>query len=512
MAKPTFKEYVKMPKLPKKVEIFDTTLRDGEQTPGVALTVSDKIEIARQLDRLGVDIIEAGFALVTRGEFEAIEKLAKEGLNATICSLARTVKEDIDCAIKCGIDYIHTFIGTSNLHLKYKLRMSKEKAKQRAIDSVQYIKDHGITCEFSAEDATRTDLDYLKEIYRAVEEAGADKINVPDTVGVMVPEAMSRLISELEKVMKIPISVHCHNDFGLAVANSLAAIKSGAKQVHCTINGLGERAGNASLEQVVMSLYSLYGTETNIRTKLLYETSELVKRLTGITPAPNTPIIGENAFAHEAGIHTHGVLAKAETYEPLKPEMVGQTRRIVAGKHAGTRGIRASLKELGIKVNKEQLRQVTAQVKNLADMGREITDSELRAIAESVIGGIPEAHRLVTLEDLRVTTGIKITPKASVKLKIKGKIREGSAEGVGPVDAALNAIRATMGGLTEIKLKTYNLKAITGGSDALADVTVKIEDTKGRLYSARGVDDDIVMASVEALIEAINKFMVAQER
>lgn len=289
------------------------------------------------------------------------------GLNAQICGLARVLREDIDAAMDSGVEYIHTFIGTSTLHREYKLKMSKEEILSKAVDAVEYIKDHGVIAEFSAEDATRTEFDYLKDIFAAVEDAGADYVNVHDTVGVMVPTSMKWLITNLNNHLNIPISVHCHDDFGLAVANSLASIEAGASQVHATINGLGERAGNASLEEVVMALVVEYNLDMKIKTENLVNVSGFVSRITGVKMPPNKAIVGENAFSHEAGIHVHGVLAKAETYEPITPEIVGHTRCIVLGKHTGARAIKAKLNEYRIELNPEQFNKVYNQVKSLGD-------------------------------------------------------------------------------------------------------------------------------------------------
>jgi len=310
----------------KVISIFDTTLRDGEQTPGVSLTPEDKIEIAHKLDSLGVDTIEAGFPLVSKGEYEAVKRISKEKLRSEICGLARANRMDIDTAIECDVDCIHTFIATSDIHMKYKLKMSKEEVLKAAVDSVEYAKKHGVVVEFSPEDASRTDFSYLMDVLKAVTDAKADRINIPDTVGVMDPRNVYDWISKITDSIKIPISIHCHNDFGLAVANSLTAVEAGATQVHATINGLGERAGNASLEEIVMNIHLLLKKKTNINTKLLYETSKLVTRLTGISVQPNKAIVGENAFGHEAGIHTHGISAKPITYEPISPELVGRKR------------------------------------------------------------------------------------------------------------------------------------------------------------------------------------------
>jgi len=372
-------------KIPEKVLIFDTTLRDGEQTPGVAITPDEKIRIAKRLDRLGVDVIEVGFPAASQGERKAAQQIKSLGLNTQVCGLARVLQEDLDAALDSDVDYIHTFIGTSPLHRKYKLKMDQDEILQKSVQAVEYIKDHGIIAEFSAEDATRTELEFLQKIYSAVEEAGADIINVPDTVGVMLPVSMHKLITDIKKAVKIPISVHCHDDFGLAVANSLSAVEAGAQQVHATINGLGERAGNTSLEEVVMALMINYGIKTNINTELLVGTSELVSRITGVKMPPNKAIVGDNAFAHEAGIHVHGVLQKAETYEPLKPEMVGHTRRIIMGKHTGARAIRSKLDDYGIEMDEDQFCSLYDQVKKLGDKGKMITDADLQALAETVI-------------------------------------------------------------------------------------------------------------------------------
>lgn len=492
--------------LPETVRIFDTTLRDGEQTPGVAITVDEKIRIAKRLDELGVNVIEAGFPAASSGEKEAAREILKLGLDAQLCGLARVLKEDLDAAIDSGVDYIHTFVGTSPLHREYKLKMSKEDILVKAVDAVEYIKDHGIIAEFSAEDATRTEFDYLKEIYKSVEDAGADYINVPDTVGVMVPTSMKWLISHLNEHLSIPISVHCHDDFGLAVANSLISIEAGASQVHATINGLGERAGNASLEEVVMSLITEYGIEMNIKTERLVNLSEFVARITGIKIPPNKAIVGENAFAHEAGIHVHGVLAKAETYEPITPEMVGHTRRIVLGKHTGAKAIKSKLDEYGIDLTKDQFEKVFDQVKALGDKGKCVTDADLKALAESIIGKAKE--EIVKLEGFSVMTGNIVMPTATVKLNIGGEIKTAAKTGVGPVDAAINAIQSVVGDIADIELQEYNIEAITGGTNALAEVFVIMGDKEGNRATGRSTTEDIVMASVEAVLDAINKILI----
>jgi 2-isopropylmalate synthase len=500
--------------LPREVKIFDTTLRDGEQTPGISLTSEEKLVLARQLDKLGVDIIEAGFPVSSRGEREAVSAIAREGLASTICGLSRVLKQDIDACLDCDVDMVHTFVSTSDIQIKYTIKKSKEEILAMAVEAVSYIKDHDVACLFSAMDATRSDLDYLIRVFKAAEEAGADIINIPDTVGVMIPEAMRSLTREVYSAVKVPIDVHCHNDFGLAVANSLAAVEAGAREVQCTINGLGERAGNANLQEVVMSLHSIYNVKTNIETRYLFETSKLVERLTGIRIPPNYPIVGENAFSHESGIHTHGVLSKSDTFEPgvMTPEMVGHRRRIVSGKHAGTHGIEAMLRDMGLRVSREQLLDITARVKDLGDKGKRVTDADLQAIAEAVLGEVAKEKKLVVLDELSVMTGNKITPTASVKLRFKDQDLRGADTGVGPVDAALNALRSVLRGIEDIKLTEYRLEAITGGSDALAEVIVKLEDSQGNLVTARAAREDIVMASVEAMLSGINRIFLIREK
>ena len=492
--------------LPETVRIFDTTLRDGEQTPGVAITPEEKIRIAKRLDELGVDVIEAGFPAASIGEKEAAREILKLGLNAQLCGLARILKEDLDAAIDSDVDYIHTFVGTSPLHREYKLKMSKEEILSQSIEAVEYIKDHGIVAEFSAEDATRTEFDYLKDVYKAVEEAGVDYVNVPDTVGVMVPTSMKWLISNLNEHLNVPISVHCHDDFGLAVANSLSSIEAGANQIHATVNGLGERAGNASLEEVVMSLITEYGIKMNIKTNRLVNLSEFVSRITGVKMPPNKAIVGENAFAHEAGIHVHGVLAKAETYEPITPEMVGHTRKIVLGKHTGAKAIKSKLDEYEIDLSKEQFEKVYDQVKALGDKGKCVTDADLKALAENVLGKAKE--EIVKLEGFSVMTGNIVMPTATVKLNIDGEIKTAAKTGVGPVDAAINAIQSVLGDITDIELQEYNIEAITGGTNALAEVFVIMGDKEGNRTTGRSATEDIVMASVEAVLDAINKILI----
>lgn len=502
---------VKKTKLPKQVRIFDTTLRDGEQTPGVSFTTDQKILIARQLDKLGVDTIEAGTPASSDGERKAVAAIAKAGLNAEICGLARPIKEDVDAALGCDVDCVHVFISTSDLHLKHMLKMTRGQVLQRAVEYVEYAKDHGVVVEFSAMDATRTDLIFLKQIYQAVIDVGVDRINVPDTVGVITPGGMNYLISQLKPIIKVPISVHCHDDLGLAVANSLAAVEAGAEQVQVAVNGIGERAGNASLEEIVIAFRVLYGIKPKIRTKLLVETSDLLERMTGIPVPPNKAIVGDNAFAHVSGIHAHGVLEFPGTYEPISPELVGHHRRLALGKLTGRHSVEKQLGTIGVKATKVQLTEITERVKKLGDKGKRVTDIDLRAIAESVLGTLPPEEKVVELKEVTVTTGITITPTASVRVVVRGEERVGSATGVGPVDAAIAAIRSVMKEISALKLKEYHLDAITGGSDALAEVTVKLEDEKANLYIAKGVREDVVIASVEAMINGINRYFAGRK-
>ncbi|MFP4005996.1 MAG: 2-isopropylmalate synthase [Candidatus Hadarchaeia archaeon] len=491
--------------LPESVKIFDTTLRDGEQTPGISFTVDQKLMIARKLDKLGVDVIEAGSQIASEGERDATRKIVKENLDAEICGLARCVEEDIEASLACEVDCIHIYLATSNIHLKHKLDMTKEGALKKAVKSVEMAKDQGIKVEFSAEDATRTELDFLKKIYSEVEKAGADRINIPDTLGVAIPGAMRRLTEEIREVVSIPISVHCHDDFGLSVSNTIASVIGGSGQVHVTVNGLGERAGNAPLEEVVMVLEALHGVDTNIVTKYLVETSGLIERISGIANPPNKAIVGDNAFAHETGVHADGVVKYPGTYEPISPEIVGHNRRLDLGKLTGRHSVQKQLEDLGMEVNGNQLNEITQKIRDLGDKGKAVTDADLRAVAENVLGELPEEQKIVELKEATVTTGNTVTPTSSIRLSFEGEERIGSATGVGPVDAAIKALRNVISEIADISLEEYHLDAITGGSDALAEVKVRLKDKEGKTYIAKGVRDDVVLASVEAMVNGINR-------
>jgi 2-isopropylmalate synthase len=498
--------------LPNQVKVFDTTLRDGEQTPGVALTPEEKVKIAKQLDVLGVDVIEAGFPIASSGERDATRRVACAGLKAETCGLARTIKEDIDAALACNVDRIHLFIATSDVHLAKKLKLTRAQALAQTVDSIEYAKRHDVRVEFSAEDATRSDSSFLMQVLKAAAEAGAEILNIPDTVGVCVPRAMFNLIRKVKSAVDLPISVHCHDDMGLAVANSLAAIEAGASQVHATVNGIGERAGNASLEELALSLRTLYGVATNIRLKELWRTSQLVSKLTGVTVPPNKAVVGDNAFSHESGIHAHGVISSPDTYEPVPPEMVGRTRRLIAGKHAGSHGIDVMLQEMGFQLTSKQLREVLARVKELGDKGRKVTYKDLYALAEDLVGASPVEHEKIKLQDLVVVTGKNVTPKAKLTLLIEGKEYKSASKGVGPIDAVAKALQKSIGDAVKFRLVEFGLDAMSGGTDALAAVTVKLAGQNGRLVSARAVHEDIVMAGVAAILNAANKLYVKPAR
>ena len=492
-----------------RVRIFDTTLRDGEQTPGAALNPEKKLLIARQLDRLGVDAIEAGTPVTSKGEFEAMKLIVAEGLKAEIYGLARVVKGDVDAVADTGAKYVHLFIATSDLHLKHKLHMTREEAVQRSLAAIDHAKSRGLKVEFSAEDATRTDFTYLKQIFRAVEEAGVIRINIPDTVGIMTPPKMRDLVKELHSTLKVPLSVHCHNDFGMAVANTLVGLAAGAEQSHVTVNGLGERAGNASLEEVVISLNLLYERETRINSSLILQTSQLVSKLTGIVVQPNKAIVGDNAFTHISGIHVHGLVEEPLTYEPIPPELVGARKRFTAGKHAGSHGIRVELEEMGVYPDNDELKTIVGKVKDMGDKGKTVTDSELISIAKEVMGtAVEKEKRPVELGELATMTGTNMTPTASVRLIINNKSFSSAETGVGPVDAAMHAIQRITMDLVNVKLKEYRLEALTGGSDAVAEVAIRVEDKEGNEVSARAANEDIVKASVDAMIIGINRLLL----
>ncbi|MGB9902332.1 2-isopropylmalate synthase [Methanothrix sp.] len=496
------------------MRVFDTTLRDGEQTPGVSLTPEEKLIIARQLDKLGVNVIEAGFPVSSRGEFESVRAIANEGLTATVCGLSRIIRSDIDRCLDADVGMVHVFVSTSDIQIAHTIKKSREEIVADSIKAVEYVKDHGVLCLFSAMDATRTPPAFLREIFKAVEGAGADIINIPDTVGIMAPSAFHRLVKEVCSYMNILVDVHCHNDFGLAVANSLAAVEAGAREVQVTVNGLGERAGNANLAETVMSLHSIYGAKTSIKTQYLVETARLVERLTETRIPINAPIVGDNAFSHESGIHSHGVIERSDTFEPgiMTPEMVGHRRRIVLGKHTGRHAVKKVLEESGYHPTEDQLQEILQRIKELGDKGKQVTDADLQTIAEVVLGEIAKGAQALVLKEVAVMTGNTITPTATVRALFRGEEKVLANIGVGPVDAAVKAVREILGQDSLIRVRDFRIEAITGGSDALAEVVIGVEDTEGRKVSARSAREDIVMASVEALVSAINRLLLLEER
>lgn len=493
--------------------IFDTTLRDGEQSPGASMTKEEKLRIARQLERMRVDVIEAGFAAASPGDFEAVRAVAEAIKESTVCSLARANAADIERAAEAirpaKRQRIHTFIATSPIHMEKKLRMTPDEVVAQAVEAVRLARRFTDDVEFSAEDAGRSELDFLCRIFEAVIEAGATTLNVPDTVGYTLPheyaEKIRRLIERVPNSDKVIWSVHCHNDLGLAVANSLAAVLAGARQVECTINGLGERAGNAALEEIVMAVRTrqdAFPCDTRIDTTQIVPTSKLVSTITGFPVQPNKAIVGANAFAHESGIHQDGVLKHRETYEIMRAEDVGWTaNKIVLGKHSGRRAFRARLEELGIEIgSEEQLNQAFARFKELADKKHEIFDEDLFAlIAEEPAPSEGERIRLVSAV-IHSETGEP--PHAKLTLAIEGQEYHTEADGSGPVDAAFKAIEALVHSGAELVL--YSVNAITQGTDAQGEVTVRLSKG-GRIVNGLGADTDIIVASIKAYINALNK-------
>lgn len=463
--------------------------------------------IARKIDSLGVDIIEAGSAITSDGERISIKEIAAAGLNAEICSYCRIRKEDIDAALECDVDSIHLVVPVSDLHIRQKLKKDRDSVREMAVEMTEYAKSHGLIVELSGEDASRADLEYLRSVYNAGIDAGADRLCFCDTVGILLPEKTYEIFTELS-TLPAPISIHCHNDFGMATANTISALRAGANEAHVTINGIGERAGNTSLEEVVMTLYSLYMHKTKIDVKGLYTASRLVSRLSGIPVAPNKAIVGGNAFTHEAGIHVHGLLANTATYEPITPELVGRERRIVLGKHAGRSSVVLALKELGLSASEKQTDDIVLRMKELGDKGKRVTDADLQTIAETVLGIYQEAT--IKLEELTVVAGNTVMPTASVRLKVNGNHVVEAGVGTGPVDAAINALKKALSGVADIHLDEYHVDAITGGTDALVEVWIKLSKG-GKTITARGARTDIIMASVEAVLEGINR-LIQQEK
>ena len=500
----------------KRIKIFDTTLRDGEQSPGCSMNLSEKIEMARQLEKLGVDIIEAGFAIASPMDHKSVQAIAGAVENCTVASLARCTKGDIDAAWDAVKEAkhprIHVFLATSEIHMKYKLQMSPEQVLQRITDMVGYAKSLCGDIEFSAEDASRSDWAFLAQCYSNAVAAGATTLNVPDTVGYSTPQEMAELITYLRRnvagIENVDISVHCHDDLGMAVANSLACIKAGATQVECTVNGIGERAGNASLEEIAMALktrQSYYEAETGINTKQIYRSSRLLSNTTGVPIPPTKAIVGANAFAHESGIHQHGVMANAQTYEIMKSADVGIPQNtMVLGKHSGKHALREKLASMGYEVSDQELEKIFIRFKVLADKKKNITTADLEALVLHRHNANYETCQLVSHV---VNAGDGVPNTSCVKLKRAGEEMEEVAIGSGPLDASFKAINRMLG--MDIKLDSFSLNAVTDGEDAIGEAVVKIEAPNGRRYTGTGLSTDIIESSIRAYVNGINKMMEA---
>jgi 2-isopropylmalate synthase len=502
----------------KRIYIFDTTLRDGEQSPGCSMNLEEKVRMARQLEHLRVDVIEAGFPVASVGDFEAVQVIAKTVEHCAVAALCRTVRTDIDRAWSV-LQYakkprIHTFIATSDIHLVHKLRKTREQVVADVISAVNHAKSFCPDVEFSCEDASRTDIAYLCEVVEAAIDAGATVINLPDTVGYAVPEeygAMFRMVRERVKdIEKVTLSAHCHNDLGLSVANSLAAIRNGACQVECTVNGIGERAGNASLEEIVMALRTRkeqVGAYTNVNTEELYKSSRLLSSLTGMLVQRNKAIVGANAFAHEAGIHQDGVLKSAITYEIMTPESVGiKHSTLVLGKHSGRHGLQKRYSELGYDLSAEELEKAYETFCAVADQKKEIFDEDLIAILEDEVANIEGVYHL---ENIHVSSGNTVQPTATIKLRRGNETLLDSATGDGPVDATYKAIKRITGVLG--KLTEYSINSVSFGDDAIGEVFVRV-DFDGVLFNGRAVSTDVIVGSAKAYLEALNRALAAKMR
>ncbi len=500
-----------------KIFIFDTTLRDGEQSPGASMNMQEKFRLAQQLVMLNVDIIEAGFPIASKGDFECVKYIADNIKGVQIAGLARCNKKDIDTAwnaLKKGDNSrIHTFLATSDIHLKHKLKMTREQVFDLAVESVKYAAAYTSNIEFSAEDATRSDLDFVCRVFEAVIEAGATTLNFPDTTGYALPEEFGKqiryLVQNIPNIDKAVLSIHCHNDLGLAVANSLAAVNAGARQVECTVNGIGERAGNTAMEELVMAVRTRpdkMNVRTDVVTKHIHPTSHMVSTITGMSVQPNKAIVGANAFAHESGIHQDGVLKERTTYEIMNPCDIGLTKgNIILGKHSGRHALKDRIELMGYNLVDEEVNRVFTRFKDLADVRKEIYDEDLEAILMDEIIRIPEMYELVSIG---VMSGSMKLPTAAVRLKIEGKEREGAAIGVGPIDAAYRAIAQ----LTETKsrLLNFSVSSITGGTDAQGDVLVRVED-RGTVVMGYGLDPDIITAAAKAYLNGLNRLVYLEK-
>ena len=502
-----------------RVIIFDTTLRDGEQSPGASMNLDEKLRIANVLEGMGVDVIEAGFPIASQGDFEAVSEIAKVVKNSTVCGLARATKGDIErCAeaIKpAARGRIHTFISTSPLHMKYKLQMEPEKVFEKVKESVTFARNFTDDVEWSAEDGSRTEREFLARCVEAAIASGAGTINIPDTVGYTMPHEFEDLIAYLfntvPNIDKAIISVHCHNDLGLAVANSLAAVGAGARQVECTINGLGERAGNAALEEIVMALKTrqdLMPFSTGVVTEDIMKASRLVSAITGFTVQPNKAIVGKNAFAHESGIHQDGMLKHAGTYEIMTPESVGLSQsKLVLGKHSGRHAFKEKLKALGYDLGDNAVEEAFSRFKSLADKKKDVFDEDITALVDDEVLRTNDRLQLVSME---ILCGTKHQPpKSELAMDIDGEVKSCKSTGDGPVDAAFNAVKQLFPHAARLQL--YQVHAVTGGTDAQAEVTVRLEED-GRTVNGQAADTDTMVASVKAYINALNKLLVKREK
>lgn len=500
----------------RKIKIFDTTLRDGEQSPGCSMNLTEKLEMAHQLDKLGVDVIEAGFAISSPDDFAAIQAISRMVEYSAVASLSRAVKADIDRAWEAVKEakrpVIHTFLATSDIHMEYKLKMTREQVLQKVQDMVGYARSLCPTVEFSAEDASRSDRQFLASVLTTAIEAGATTLNVPDTVGYATPSEMFDLITYLRKNVKgidqVDVSVHCHNDLGLAVANTLASVEAGATQVECTINGIGERAGNASLEEVVMVLMTrkqYFDAECGVDTRRIYRSSRMLSTITGVPVPPNKAIVGKNAFAHEAGIHQHGVMANAATYEIMSPESIGVPQnKMVLGKHSGRHAFSDHLKSLGYDLTDDAVNQAFTRFKEVADKKKEVTDQDIEALISVQKTATIDVY---TLEGFVVNSGNTISAMATVSLKKDDEVLESVASGAGPIDAAFAAIDKIT--KTGAELKNYSIQSVTEGEDALGEVIAKLT-YNGHDFTGRGLSTDIIEASLKAYINGVNKICAEQ--
>ncbi|MBK8175947.1 MAG: 2-isopropylmalate synthase [Rhodospirillales bacterium] len=502
---------------PNRIIIFDTTLRDGEQSPGASMNLDEKLRIAQVLEEMGVDVIEAGFPISSRGDFEAVHQIARQVKSSTVCGLARAVRGDIEQVAEAlrpaPRGRIHTFISTSPLHMKYKLQLEPAQVLERIVESVSYARRFTDDVEWSCEDGSRSEHDFLCRCVEAAIEAGAGTINIPDTVGYAIPTEFAALIAMLRNrvpnIDRAILSVHCHNDLGLGVANSLAAVNEGARQVECTVNGLGERAGNAAMEEIVMALRTrndLMPYTTGVRSELIMRASRLVSAITGFVVQPNKAIVGANAFAHESGIHQDGMLKHAGTYEIMTPESVGLSKsKLVLGKHSGRHAFREKLNELNYELGDNAIEEAFRRFKEIADRKKDVFDEDIMALVDDELTRVGDRIKLVALE---IECGTRRS-RATMTLEIDGQRRECAENGDGPVDSAFRCIKRLFE--TQARLKLYQVHGVTGGTDAQAEVTVRLEE-QGRTVNGQGADTDTVVASVKAYLHALNKLMVKREK